>query len=57
MGEIFKDFQSTLKEVLKDDGSAEQAMQSMEQMMSFIKQNIDGENEQQQAVPPTSSSD
>ena len=41
--DIFKDFQSTLKDVLKDEGSAEQAMQSMEQMMSFIKQNIDNE--------------
>lgn len=30
-----------MKDVLKDDGSAEQAMKDMEQMMGILKQSID----------------
>ena len=39
--DALKDFQNTLKEVLSDDKGAENAMQSMEQMMQFLKQNIE----------------
>ena len=60
MDDIFKDFQSTLKEVLKDEGSAEQTMQSMEQMMQFIKQNVGNLSEENvggETTPTTTPTD
>ncbi len=35
--DALKEFQNTLKEVLSDEKGAENTMQSMEQMMQFLK--------------------
>ena len=51
--DALKDFQNTLKEVLSDDKGAENAMQSMEQMMQFLKQNIEEAESKDGTTQPT----